>query len=233
MSPASTGSVGASAAASTIAAPAERPITVVPNSAASAMNAGIPITSSRVTVLHSRQRSARSTFSPVENSAITTASSVMCSSSAASSHRVHPARRRARRGRPRRRARGRGRSATPRRRARARARARRRRRTRRGRGTRARPPRGLRRRVRAGAASVGGIRHRGPSGCGRQRVVRRRGVGAGRDVGRLARRGGVRGHGRRLGHDGLRRLRGLGDLHRHRGLHTPALPAAVRVQTLE
>ena len=48
------------------------------------MKAGIPITSSRVTVLHSRQSSFRSTFSPVENSAMTTASSVTWSSSVAS-----------------------------------------------------------------------------------------------------------------------------------------------------
>ena len=91
MSPASTGSVGASAAARTIAAPAESPITAEPNTAASAMNAGMPIASSRVTVLHSRQRSLRSTFRPVENSAITTASSVTCSSSVASCDRVQPA----------------------------------------------------------------------------------------------------------------------------------------------
>ena len=84
MSPASTGSVGARAAARTIAAPAESPITAQPNTAASAMNAGMPTASSRVTVLHSRQRSLRSTFRPVEKSAITTASSVTCSSSGAS-----------------------------------------------------------------------------------------------------------------------------------------------------
>ena len=84
MSPASTGSVGASAAARTIAAPAERPITAVPNSAASAMNSGMPMTSRRVTVLQARQLSARSSLSPVENSAITTASSVACSISAES-----------------------------------------------------------------------------------------------------------------------------------------------------
>ena len=84
MSPASTGSVGARAAASTIAAPSERPITALPNAAASTMKAGMPIASSRATVFHSRQRRARSTFRPAENSAITTASSVACSSSSAS-----------------------------------------------------------------------------------------------------------------------------------------------------
>src|SRR3954447_343734 len=40
MSPASTGSVGASAAASTIAAPVERPSSAPPSSAATKMNAG-------------------------------------------------------------------------------------------------------------------------------------------------------------------------------------------------
>ena len=48
------------------------------------MKSGIPIASSRVTVLHSLQRSFRSTFSPVEKRAMTTASSVTCSSSEAS-----------------------------------------------------------------------------------------------------------------------------------------------------
>ena len=65
-------------------------MTALPNAAASAMNAGMPTTSSRVTVLHARQRSSRSTFSPAENSAITTASSVTCSISVGVLERVDP-----------------------------------------------------------------------------------------------------------------------------------------------
>ena len=79
MSPASTGSVGESIAPSSSAAPSERPITWVPNSATPAIVSGIASASIRVTEPHSRQRSGRSSFSPEENSAKISATSAMCS----------------------------------------------------------------------------------------------------------------------------------------------------------
>ena len=63
-SPASTGSVGASIAPSRIAAPTLSPIAVVPHSATAAIVSGIAMPSSRHTVVHSRERSDRSTFMP-------------------------------------------------------------------------------------------------------------------------------------------------------------------------
>jgi hypothetical protein len=81
---------------------------------------------------------------------------------------------------------------------------------------------------------LGGVAgNRRTVGLRRQRVVRRRLVGAGGRIRRLARGSGVRGDGRRVGHDGLRRLGGLGDLHRDRGPHAYRLPVAIRIQTFE
>ena len=84
MSPASTGSVGESIAPRSSAAPSERPMTWVPNSAIPAIVSGIASRSSRVTDPHSRQRSGRSSFRPDEKSAKISATSAMCPISFAS-----------------------------------------------------------------------------------------------------------------------------------------------------
>jgi hypothetical protein len=85
MSPARTGSVGASALASRIAAATGSPITQTPYAATAAIVSGIVTTRSRATDPHARAWSGRSSFSPVEKSAITTASSLRRSISSASS----------------------------------------------------------------------------------------------------------------------------------------------------
>ena len=85
MSPARTGSVGASAAPSTIAAPSESPSTAVPNSATAPIVSGMAMASRRATEPHERQRSGRSSFRPAENSAMITASSAARSTVWASS----------------------------------------------------------------------------------------------------------------------------------------------------
>ena len=85
MSPASTGSVGASTAPRITAAPSERPITSDANTATAAMVSGIATAISRTTEPHSRHRSRRSSFSPDEKSAKISATSATCSSTLASS----------------------------------------------------------------------------------------------------------------------------------------------------
>ena len=85
MSPASTGSVGARQAPSMIAAPAPRPMTSEPNSATAPIVSGIATSSSLPTPDHSRTVSARSSFRPVPNSAMISASSERCSRSRLSS----------------------------------------------------------------------------------------------------------------------------------------------------
>ena len=84
MSPASTGSVGASAAPSSSAAAAGRASSQAPSSATSAIVIGIANTSRRATELQSRSVSGRSSFSPAENSAMISAASARCSISSAS-----------------------------------------------------------------------------------------------------------------------------------------------------
>ena len=94
MSPASTGSVGASIAPSTIAAPSESPITPVPNRTTAPIVSGIATTSRRATPPHDSRFRGRSSFSPVPNRAMITASSVSRSisdSSASGSTQSMPA----------------------------------------------------------------------------------------------------------------------------------------------
>ena len=84
--PASTASVGARIAPSAIAAPSESAIAVAPNSAPVAIVAGITTPSKPMTARHSLQRRARLIVRPLANSATTSANSVRCSISAASSN---------------------------------------------------------------------------------------------------------------------------------------------------
>ena len=87
-SAASTGSVGASTAATSTAAAAARPITHQPSSAVAPMASGMPISSSRQVDIHARQVaqerscSGRSRASPTPISATSTQNSVRCSVSA-------------------------------------------------------------------------------------------------------------------------------------------------------